>query len=89
MSKGNEMTPHSAAYAKDLASRIVRDNPDNAVVLIELLGGLIDPDGEALRYSAGEETMRYLYTLTPQFEDAFSAYVKSPQLALEHLEASS
>lgn len=65
----------SQSQVRETVSRIVRDNPEIAPDLVDLLVAVIDPNGDPLRRGLGEVALKDLYVLTPEFEEAFRLFL--------------
>lgn len=62
----SQFTP---ARAQFLLRRITRDDHTFAPELFELLRGVVDPDGDQVRFGIGDEVMKQVLLMTPQFEE--------------------
>lgn len=60
------------SQARDLVSRIVRENDEIAEPLIGLIRGLAPEDGDPVLFSIGDQLARELTLLTPEFEEFYS-----------------
>lgn len=55
--------------AQCLVARITRDDHEIAPALFELLRGIVDPRGDPARFAIGDEVMKQVILMTPQFEE--------------------
>lgn len=60
---------------KQSADEFVRENPEAAGPLIEILGAVADPRGDGDRYRLAWEIMRRVYVHTDDFEQCFKRYL--------------
>lgn len=63
----------SRAHA--LVERITRDDHEIAEPLFELLRGIVDPSGDKQRFAIGDEVMKQVALMTPEFEEWHRARV--------------
>lgn len=62
----------SLSQAREDVARIVRDDHDIAPPLIRLIKGLTPEDGDPVLYGIGDQLIRELTLLTPEFDDFYT-----------------